>query len=261
MTLLSDGTKKEIKRAANFGGFLSLANQVEYWWGNRITSDYLSLYRPFISDHSVCFDIGAHYGRKTKLFRELGARVVAVEPIADCCRKLRELYANDPKTTIIERACGPSAGRATLRYCCLNPQNSAIAGSSREEPNAEDCNVLMTTLDALIEVYGVPSFCKIDCEGYEHAVLSGLSSRVPSISFEFHSSDLTAVESCTGRLIQLSGMTVLTSLVRVCIASLQLLGLHRQSYCVASRLSHHKLPETFSLLTRSCRSPPEFRQD
>jgi FkbM family methyltransferase len=203
MTLLSDDTKKEIKRAANFGGFLSLANQVEYWWGNRITSDHLSLYRPFISDHSVCFDIGAHYGRKTKLFRKLGARVVAVEPIADCCRKLRELYANDPKITIIERACGPSAGRATLRYCRLNPQNSAIAGSSREEPNAEDCNVLMTTLDALIEVYGVPTFCKIDCEGYENAVLSGLSSRVPSISFEFHSADLAAVESCTGRLIQL----------------------------------------------------------
>lgn len=203
MALLSDGTKREIKRAANFAGFLSLANQVEYWWGNRITSDHLSLYRPFISDQTVCFDIGAHYGRKTKLFRKLGARVVAVEPIADCCRKLRELYANDPKTTIIERACGPSAGRATLRYCRLNPQNSAIAGSSREAPNAEDSNVLMTTLDALIGAHGIPSFCKIDCEGYERAVLRGLSSGIPAISFEFHSSDVAGVESCTSQLIPL----------------------------------------------------------
>src|SRR5437868_2641487 len=105
MSLLSIGKKTEIKRAAKMLRLLHLANKIEYWWGNRITSDCLTFYRSFISKGSLCFDIGAHFGLKTKLFRKLGARVVSVEPITECCRTLRALYGNDPDTTIIESAC------------------------------------------------------------------------------------------------------------------------------------------------------------
>ena len=43
----------------------------------------------------------------------------------------------------------------------------------------------MTTLDQLIRSYGVPSFIKIDVEGYELEVLKGLTSSVNMISFEY----------------------------------------------------------------------------
>ena len=42
-----------------------------------------------------------------------------------------------------------------------------------------------TTLDSLIESYGVPELIKIDVEGYEHVVLRGLSQRVGKICFEW----------------------------------------------------------------------------
>ena len=43
----------------------------------------------------------------------------------------------------------------------------------------------MTTLDILIEKFGVPKFIKIDVEGYELEVLKGLSHSIHLISFEY----------------------------------------------------------------------------
>ena len=58
----------------------------------------------------------------------------------------------------------------------------------------------MTTLDALIEHSGLPSFCKIDVEGYEAEVLAGLNHRIPALSVEFVSWALDVAEACVRRL-------------------------------------------------------------
>ena len=49
--------------------------------------------------------------------------------------------------------------------------------------------VPVVTLDAAIEHYGVPAYCKIDVEGWEFEVLRGLSQAVDLISLEFHLTD------------------------------------------------------------------------
>lgn len=45
--------------------------------------------------------------------------------------------------------------------------------------------VQMTTLNKLIEQYGMPSFIKIDVEGYEFPVVKGLTRPVKALSLEF----------------------------------------------------------------------------
>jgi hypothetical protein len=45
--------------------------------------------------------------------------------------------------------------------------------------------VEVVTLDDLITMYGVPAFCKVDVEGFELEVLSGLSQPVRALSFEY----------------------------------------------------------------------------
>ena len=45
-------------------------------------------------------------------------------------------------------------------------------------------DISITTLDRLIAEYGVPSYIKIDVEGFELEVIKGLSSQVPLLSLE-----------------------------------------------------------------------------
>src|SRR4030095_1106868 len=53
-------------------------------------------YRQFLHPGDLAFDIGAHVGNRIRVFRRIGARVVAVEPQPDFVAVLQRLYGRDP---------------------------------------------------------------------------------------------------------------------------------------------------------------------
>ena len=55
-------------------------------------------------------------------------------------------------------------------------------------------------MDALIEEYGEPAFAKIDVEGWEPEVLSGLSTPLRGLSFEVHNFQSAKAEACIALL-------------------------------------------------------------
>ena len=63
-------------------------------------------------------------------------------------------------------------------------------GSKYLQPNsanwAHRAAVKTITLDTLVETYGSPDLIKIDVEGYEYEVVSGLSKKQNKISWEWH---------------------------------------------------------------------------
>ena len=67
----------------------------------------------------------------------------------------------------------------------------------------EQKSVPVTTLDALIDRYGKPAFCKIDVEGAELDVLQGLSQPLPALSFEYIPAVIETALGCIERLSQL----------------------------------------------------------
>jgi len=153
------------------------------------------LYARFIQPGDLVFDVGAHVGDRIASFRRLGARVVAVEPQPALVRTLKLLYGRDRAVAIEPIAVGRSAGMFKLRLNLDNPTLSTAsdelvraAGSApgweRESWTRTIC-VPALTLDALIERHGRPAFIKIDVEGLEAEVLSGLTHAVPALSFEF----------------------------------------------------------------------------
>ena len=151
-----------------------------------------ALYEQFVSPGSLAFDVGANMGDRTAVLVELGARVVAVEPQADCAAALRERFG---EAVIVEQAAvGSVVGQAELHVASahtissLNPvwvERVQASGRFSEYRWDETVGVPVTTLDALIERHGVPDFVKVDVEGYELEVVRGLSRAVPVLSLEF----------------------------------------------------------------------------
>jgi FkbM family methyltransferase len=169
-----------------------------------------ALYGQFIRPGDLVFDIGAHVGDRVRAFRRLGARVVAVEPQPALHRTLRTLFGRDDGVTLVPSAVGRTAGTATMMINVDNPTISTLStdfiaasrGAAGWEGQAwpQSCEVPVTTLDALIGAHGVPSFIKLDIEGFEAEALSGLSRRVTALSFEFttiqRAIGLAALERC-----------------------------------------------------------------
>lgn len=152
-------------------------------------------YGQFVEPGDLVFDIGAHVGNRIVPLRGIGARVVAVEPQPHCFRLLDRHFGGDEGVELVEGACGSRETESKLRISSANPTLSTLSEvwvDSIQEHYAEEeiewdrsVTVKTTTLEALIARYGEPRFVKVDVEGFEHEVLSGLRTPVEVISFEF----------------------------------------------------------------------------
>jgi FkbM family methyltransferase len=153
-----------------------------------------NFYSQFLSAGDVCFDVGANFGNRAKVFLKLGATVVAVEPQNKCVRALKTMHEENNRLIVIQKALGALEGMAELMISRASTISSlsqewieAVKRSGRFSEYSWDRReiVNVTTLDRLIAEYGVPSFIKIDVEGFEYQVIIGLSKQVNAISFEF----------------------------------------------------------------------------
>ena len=140
------------------------------------------------------------------IFSFIARRVVALEPQP----QFRRSYPQN--VTWVQKAVGAAKGRMTIMKCDAPNLSSfseewlrAVKASGRFGsyrwvlgPTVE-----VTTLDALIEQYGIPSFIKIDVEGFEYEVLAGLSHSVKALSFEWTPECLDATMRCVSRLVDL----------------------------------------------------------
>ena len=196
--------------------WLGLVRSLIIYWRPGRQRGLRELYRPFVGAGDLVFDVGAHLGDRTAAFRGLGARVVALEPQPAVRRWLVRLVGRNRDVSVRAEAVGRAVGTARLALSHRTPTMSSLAEdwpSTMSERNAgfrgvrwdDSVTVPVTTLDALIEEYGLPRFCKIDVEGYEAEVLAGLSHRIPALSVEFVAGALDVAEACVRRLEALSG--------------------------------------------------------
>lgn len=169
-------------------------------------------FRQFIAPGDLIFDVGANVGELTHVFATLGATVVAIEPQPGCAGVLKKRFAACEKVKIVELGVGDRVGRLPIY---VNDGSHALASFSNrwvtQSRFAElDWNqsetVGITTLDHLIADYGRPKFCKIDVEGFEAAVLRGLSAKIPYLSFEFVSEFLNETKECVAHLSSLGSV-------------------------------------------------------
>ena len=171
------------------------------------------LYGHFVGAGDLVFDVGAHAGNRVRAFAALGCHVVALEPQPDFARLLRTLCRRSPRVVVVESAVADVSGRRSLSVSERTPTVTTLAAGWRDaragDPDFDrvqwnrEIEVDTTTLDRLIEQFGVPAFVKIDVEGSEPAVLAGLGRPVPALSFEYLPRALQEVQECLTHLTTL----------------------------------------------------------
>lgn len=141
----------------------------------------------FIKEGDLVFDIGANVGNWTRAAQALGAKVVAVEPMASLRASLDATGA-----IVVSAACGDKSGLQTLHMGDWSTHSSLRQDWIAPHFDYNNWSVVdaeqvtVTTVDNLIETYGKPTFIKIDTEGYEAEVILGMTYAPPALSFEYH---------------------------------------------------------------------------
>ena len=177
----------------------------------------LSFYHSFLPACSLIFDIGAHHGFKAAVFLELSKEVVACDPDPSNINLLKNKFRKDvSRIHIREEALGPNQGTASFlihhpgsAFNTLNPYWKELLEcdkidrwNEKIEFEKESLIVQVTTLDSLIQEYGIPDFIKIDAEGYEKEILDGLHQAIPFLSFECLMPEFqTEIEYCINHLM------------------------------------------------------------
>ena len=128
-----------------------------------------------------------------------------LEPLPQCIEQLKITFKNNKNIEILQKAVGSVIGNTTLEVNSKMPTISTMAkhwknGRFSNQTWDQKISVEVTTLDHLIEIYGSPSYIKIDVEGFELDVLMGLSQKVGIISFEFTSEFFDQTTKCLSYL-------------------------------------------------------------
>lgn len=162
-------------------------------------------YKNFIKNNDLVFDVGCNIGSRTKIFLNLGAKVVGFEPQNDLCEYLYAHLKRNKNFSLERTALGATSDIKEIKISdahVLSSMSDRWIQATQESGRFENYNwnktekVKVSPLDEKIKVYGIPKYIKIDVEGYEFEVLKGLSVPVQNISIEFTSEDMENTYKC-----------------------------------------------------------------
>jgi FkbM family methyltransferase len=161
----------------------------------------IDFYSSFLAPNKkhVAFDIGANKGNKVKAFLKMGYQVIALEPEKKSIETLQFRYSKNKRVTIVAKGVSDKEGTMELHITDARSGLNTFSDKwikslsnknenrwNRSDKFKDSYEVSLTTVDSLMDEYGVPYFIKIDVEGFELNVIKGIK-RLPNyLSFELN---------------------------------------------------------------------------
>ena len=138
----------------------------------------------------LIFDIGANVGKTVDFFKNKSEKVVCFEANPKLVSFLKNKY-NNTNVIVDNRGLSDKIEIKTFKISnadTISTFSDDWINKSRFTGNYvwnEYVDVNTTTLDNIIDEYGVPDFIKIDVEGYEYEVILGLTKLLDNTIFSF----------------------------------------------------------------------------
>lgn len=208
---MTDNIKTALKESLLDLGLYHKVNNFRFRNDERNLSQE-KFYAKVIGKTDLVFDVGANIGQRSEIFAKLARTVVAVEPQPNCVRHLKSRFRFNRRVLIEECAVGETPGEATM-WQSNSPGISSMSrqfietmgkGVFSDQTWDKEIRVPIKTVDELIDKHGLPSFMKIDVEGYELSVLRGLSKPIPLMSFEYAPELIDQARACAARVNEIS---------------------------------------------------------
>jgi FkbM family methyltransferase len=141
--------------------------------------------------NQLIFDVGANTGEKAAIFKKMAKKVICFEPSPNSIRTLKKRFAFS-NVTIFPIAISNISSTCELYVVenveTLNSINkkqlTEVIQYVARDSKINTLDIQADTLDNMIKKFGKPEYIKIDVEGSEREVISGLSEPVNFLSFE-----------------------------------------------------------------------------
>jgi FkbM family methyltransferase len=126
-----------------------------------------------LTPDDVFFDVGANVGSYTMLASGVrGAKSIALEPVASTYNILsKNIALNKLEHLTMALNAGAGAAPSTIRFTTNEDTTNHVLSADESTDNAIEVPVV--TVDSLL-IHDHPTLIKIDVEGYETEVLSGM---------------------------------------------------------------------------------------
>ena len=142
----------------------------------------------------MIFDIGANHGLFTDVCLQQfpGKKIVTIEANPHLYNVLLAKYNNNSQVIVLHTLVSKDTD-TLIPFYLSNADTISTASTDWITKSRftgsyiwyEPIMLKSKSLDSLIEEYGIPDLIKIDVEGYEYEVLSGLSKKAKEICFEW----------------------------------------------------------------------------
>lgn len=175
---------KEILRPIFIFLGIDATKNIEY---DRLTK---AIIKSVIKKDAVCIDIGCHKGEVLEMLMQQApyGKFFGFEPIPFLFKQLQQKFSQT--ATIFPFALAAKSGKSTFQHVLNAPAYSGIKQRKYDIPNPqiEEIDIEIRTLDELLSAEQRIDFIKIDVEGGELGVLQGaigiIKNHKPIIVFE-----------------------------------------------------------------------------
>ena len=164
-----------------------------------------------VNRNDIILDIGANIGAWALANESFVDRIISVEASPSTYLTLQDKCKDNEKITCVHTAIHNSpTGSVTFYECKTNTLSTTnkewITNTTSRFGNygiQNEITVKTTTLDSLIQTYGMPELIKIDVEGGEYEALLTLTQKVPLLCFEWAAELMNVASMCIGYLEKL----------------------------------------------------------